>query len=225
MSVAMSLSNGVAFARYFSCSSKLTTRVCSFCSARNATRLTGFLTARSDLQRDMYRYTDACFFLDVTGLCRAGSALHELIQVATHVVFYGHGERDLWSALPGTPPTALVEVNTVSMLDKRNVYAACCWSLTGLGKSFGQNCSGNFIGYDNQFGFESENESEFKHIVNQSVINFVTSGNAKQTVSDLRQEWAFLSTAFASGHLRLRPNAIMAGHIANFNSQRVGSRP
>jgi hypothetical protein len=175
-----------------------------------------------DLRRRMYRYADNCLFIDVTSLCRAGTALTDLIGVSTHVVFYGHGENDRWIALPGKPPSPLIEVSTVSVLDNREVYAGCCWSLTGLGQAFRKNCTGHYIGYDNQFGFEVENESEFKNLVNQSVVNLLTSGNASQVVSELQQQWLQLSHAFSAGHLNSRPNAVMAGHVADLNSQRVG---
>jgi hypothetical protein len=178
-----------------------------------------------DLQREMFRYCDNCIFLDVTGLCRSGTSLADLVKVATHVVFYGHGERDQWIALPGTPPMALVETTTISVLDQREVYAGCCWSLTGLGQAFANQCKGNYIGYDNQFGFCVDNEREFEDIVNQSVVNFVTSGNASKVVSDLQQQWTRLSNDFAHGYLKSRPSAVHAGSQADLNSQRVGTKP
>ncbi len=178
-----------------------------------------------DLRDKLYVAVDHCIFLDATGLCRGGSTLSELIQTSTHVVFYGHGEKDSWTALPGSPPTPLIEVGTVNLLDGRQVYAGCCWSLSGLGHAFSQNCNGDFVGYDDQFGFETKNEVEFKNIVNQSVINFVLTGNAATTVSDLQQEWTSLDISFATGHLRLRPDAIMAGAMAKRNRLRIGSKP
>jgi len=178
-----------------------------------------------DLQREMFRHADNCLFVDVTGLCRGGPSLAELVKVATYVVFYGHGEKDQWIALPGTSPTALIDTNTITVLDQRKVYAGCCWSLTGLGHDFAKQCKGDYVGYDNQFGFETENESEFKKIVNQSVVNFVTSGNAAKIVSDLQQQWTRLSNDFTHGTLTTNRNAVQAGHLADLNSQRVGKKP
>jgi|HubBroStandDraft_6_1064221.scaffolds.fasta_scaffold44314_2 hypothetical protein len=178
-----------------------------------------------DLHSKMFRYADTCVFLDVTGLCRGGSSLADLIGAATHVVFYGHGEKDQWIALPGASPIALVETNTIKVLDQRKVYAGCCWSLTGMGQAFANNCGGEYLGYDNQFGFDPDNEDEFRDVVNQSVINFVVSGNAAQVVSDLLQQWTRLSNDFTHGHLISRPNAVLAGKLADQNSQRIGKKP
>lgn len=177
------------------------------------------------LQSEMFRYADSCLFFDVTGLCRSGPALTDLVQAATHVVFYGHGEQDQWIALPGASPTTLVDKSTISELDKREVYAGCCWSLSGLGQHFASVCSGNYIGYSHQFGFEPENEDQFRNVVNQSVINLVSSGNPSNVVGELQQEWTRLSNAFTLGILRSRPNAVLAGHLADLNSQRIGVKP
>ena len=179
-----------------------------------------------DLHGQLLRYADNCLLADVTGLCRAGSSLHDLIEIATHVVFYGHGERDRWLALPGTSTAStLVDGNTVSLLNQRTVYAGCCLSLSGLGQVFQSTCTGDYIGYNAQFGFDDDNEVEFRRIVNQSVINLVAGIPPSQVVSDLKQEWASLSQSFTLGHLRKRPNAVQAGHLADLNSQRIGKTP
>ena len=177
------------------------------------------------LQRELFRYADNCLLFEVTGLCRSGTVLADLVQTATHVIFYGHGEQNQWIALPGTAPTALVDAGTISVLDKRDVYAGCCWSLSGLGQAFAATCTGNYIGYAHQFGFEAENEDKFRDVVNQSAMNFVTSGNPSKVVSDLRQEWTKLSNDFTLGVLKSRPNAVQAGHLADLNSQRIGIKP
>lgn len=82
----------------------------------------------------------SCFLADVQYLCRSGSALADAVERSDFVVFYGHGQRDKWIALPDlssrSPNVAsipLVDASTVGVLQGRKVYAGCCWSLHGLG--------------------------------------------------------------------------------------------
>jgi len=178
-----------------------------------------------DLHRQMFRFADSCMLVDATALCRAGSSLNEAIQASTHVIFYGHGETDRWIALPGTgASSSLIDDQSVSILNGRNVYAGCCSSLAVLGGAFKKKCSGGeFIGYKDTFGFDDDNEYEFRRASNQSVINFVDGTPASRIVSDLKAEWTSLNNSFASGHLRKRPNAVQAGHLADLNSQRIAT--
>jgi hypothetical protein len=177
-----------------------------------------------ELQGKLIPYVDTCFFVDVTGLCRAGGTLDEIANMATHVIFYGHGEPNWWTALPGNPDSQLVGTNSVQTLKSTEVYAVCCSSLVGLGKAHASLSSRSYVGYDQRFRFDLDNEDEFKRIVNESAVNFVLTGNAAQAVKDLRSAWAQLANEFA-GPLKLRKNAAMAGSFAQSNGQRIGSRP
>jgi hypothetical protein len=177
-----------------------------------------------ELQDKLIPQVDTCFFVDVTGLCRAGQTLHEITDIATHVIFYGHGEPNWWTALPGHPDSQLVGTNSVKTLKSTEVYAVCCSSLVGLGVAHSSLSSQNYVGYDQRFRFDLENEDEFKKIVNDSAVNFILTRNAPQTVIDLKNAWAQLANDFA-GSLKLRKNAAMAGSFARSNGQRIGSKP
>jgi hypothetical protein len=177
-----------------------------------------------ELQDKLIPYVDTCFFIDVTGLCRAGQTMDEIAKIATHLIFYGHGEPDWWTALPGNPDTQLVGITSARSLNRANVYAVCCSSLTGLGAMHSVLSGRSYIGYDQKFRFDLENEQEFKKIVNDSAFNFIITGNAAQTVLELRSAWAQLANDFA-GTLKLRKNAVIAGSFAQSNGQRVGSAP
>lgn len=178
-----------------------------------------------DLQRQLFRYADACMLVDASTLCAAGSSLNNLIQQSNYVVFYGHGEKDRWLALPGTGASStLIDDKSVSLLKGRSVYAGCCSSLAVLGPEFKKKCpGGEFIGYDDRFGFDDDNEYEFRRTANQSVVNFVDGTLVTRVVSELRQEWTSLSQSFTLGHLRKRLNGVQAGHLADLNSQRIGT--
>jgi hypothetical protein len=177
-----------------------------------------------ELQGELFNYADNCFFADVTGLCRGGTSFNDLIDTSTHVIFYGHGETDCWTALPGSPCTELLGASTVRILDNKDVYAVCCSSLAGFGAAFSTSCHGTFVGYDDRFGFHRKNELEFKQTVHQSAVNFVVNGNGSQVVNNLRSEWSRLAKEFASGSLQNRHDAIMAGHVASLNAARIGFR-
>jgi hypothetical protein len=165
---------------------------------------------------------DACFFVDVTGLCPAGGALAAFTKIATHVIYYGHGEPDWWTALPGNPNTELIGQSNLNLLQSAAVYAVCCSSLTGLGSQHAHISSRSYIGYDDKFRFDYENEDDFKQIVNRSAVNFVLNGNASQRVTDLQKEWTQLENAFAKGAKQYLKNAAMAGSFARDNAQRIG---
>jgi hypothetical protein len=178
-----------------------------------------------NLQDRLIPYVESCFLLDVTGLCRAGSTMSDIIDFATHVIFYGHGEPDWWTALPSNPNAPLIGLGNIHHLHSSEVYAVCCSSLSGLGTTHGQQSGKNFVGYDQKFRFEFDNEQEFQNVVNDSAFNFILTGNPAQTVADLQSAWAQLANDFGTGPLKLRKNAVMAGSFAHSNGQRIGSRP
>jgi len=175
---------------------------------------------------------DTCLFLDVTGLSPSHSRLDQLTARSTHILFYGHGEPDWWTELPGSPghplDTELIGTSTVHTLASAAVYSVSCSSLKGLGAAHaGPSSTASspaFVGYDDRFRFDYDNRDDFKKIINQSAYTFVLTGNATQTVLDLRNAWTQLANDFA-GPLRLRPNAVMAGSFAQTNAQRIGSQP
>ena len=177
-----------------------------------------------ELQGTLMPSVDTCFFVDVTGLCRAGGTLSDVAGIATHVIFYGHGEPDWWTALPGNPDSELVGKHNVQVFQSAAVYAVCCSSLLGLGTEHAKLSAQSYVGYDNRFRFDLDNGDEFKQIVNQSAVNFVLTGNATQTVIDLQNEWTQLANDFA-GSKKLRKSAVMAGSFARSNAQRIGQRP
>jgi len=177
-----------------------------------------------ELQGELFNYTDNCFLADVTGLCRGGTSLDDLINNSTHVIFYGHGEAHCWTALPGSPCTELLGISTVGILDYKDVYAVCCSSLAGFGAAFSSSCHGTFVGYSDSFGFHRKNEFEFKQTVHNSAVNFVVNGNGSQVVNKLRSEWSRLAQEFASGTLKNRSDAIAAGYVASLNAARIGFR-
>ena len=175
----------------------------------------------------------SCFLADAQYFCRSGTALADSIERSDFVVFYGHGQRDKWIALPDLPSRSpavasipLVDASTVGVLQGRKIYAGCCWSLQGLGGSYvAQFPNGEYLGYNHEFGFEERNDTYFRDVVNPSVINFVNGDPAAKVVQDLRTEWAALYAKFFSGALKFRPNAPFAAQQALDNSKRIGSRP
>jgi hypothetical protein len=187
-----------------------------------------------DLHDDLVKQSNvSCFLYNAQYLCRAGTALAEAVERADYVVFYGHGMKDSWIALPdlpgATPSVAtipLIDSSSVGVLQGRKVYAGCCWSLNGLGSNYvAKFPQGEYVGYSHEFGFEAANESYFKEVVNQSVSDFINGDPATTVANNLRTEWALLRTRFYSGNLKTRRNAVMASKVADLNSQRIGSRP
>lgn len=186
------------------------------------------------LHDDLVRQQNvSCFLADAQYLCRSGTALADSIERSDFVVFYGHGQRDKWIALPDLPSRSpgvasipLVDASTVGVLQGRKVYAGCCWSLYGLGGSYvAQFPGGEYVGYNHEFAFEARNEMHFRDVVNPSVVNFVNGDPATRVVQDLRTEWVALHAKFFSGSLKSRPNAPFAAQLALDNSKRIGSRP
>ena len=174
-----------------------------------------------------------CFLYDAQYLCRSSSALDDAIERADYVVFYGHGTRDSWIGLPDHPgassPVAaipLVDSSTVSVLKGKKVYAACCWSLSGLGSDYILKFPhGEFVGYTHKFGFERSNADHFKTVVNQSISGFVLGDSLATTVASLKTKWANLRDDFRSGSLKWQSQAAMAGFVAEDNRKRVGAKP
>lgn len=174
-----------------------------------------------------------CSLFDAQYLCSPGNVLKDAVERSEFVVFYGHGTRDSWiampelsSANPPIPAIPLVDTALVGVLQGRQVYASCCWSLNGLGGSYiAQFPNAEYVGYSQEFGFEAANESYFKEVVNQSVIDFINGDSAVKVASNLRTEWDVLRGRFISGNLKTKRNAAMAASVADLNRQRIGSRP
>jgi len=183
------------------------------------------------LQEDSMRKGHNCILLDAESLCHSGSTLREAIERVDYVIFYGHGLRDQWTAMPssssagGVAERPLIDTNNVSVLDGRQVYAGCCHSLTQLGQSFVTICSGEYVGYSQRFQFETTNHQDFGDVVNTSVMAYVAGDSASKVVTDLANDWDRLRLDFVAGRLRKQPNAIMAAQCADDNRQRVGSLP
>lgn len=187
-----------------------------------------------DLHNDLVKRKDTCCFLyDAQYLCRSSSALDDAIERADYVVFYGHGTKQSWIALPDyvsgssyVQSIPLVESSNVRVLKGRKIYAGCCWSLNVLGSDYIANFpQGEYIGYKHEFGFEAANAAHFKDVVNLSIKSFVNGRGAATIVTDLQWEWANLRDRFYAGNLQYSPNATMAGGVAELNRSRVGSKP
>jgi len=187
-----------------------------------------------ELRDDLIKQDNVhCFLYDAQYLCRSSKALEDAVARADYVVFYGHGTRHSWIALPDHPGAAspvaaipLVDSSTVSVLKGKKVYAACCWSLSGLGRKYiSRFPQGEFVGYRHQFAFERSNADHFKTVVNQSISGFVLGDSLAAAVGSLQTKWANLRDDFYAGSLKRRPRAVMAGDIAEDNRKRAGSRP
>jgi hypothetical protein len=186
------------------------------------------------LHDDLVKQKDTrCFLYDAQYLCRSSTALTDAVERADFVVFYGHGTKNSWVALPennsATAAVAaipLIDSTTVDLLKGRKVYAGCCWSLNGLGKDYlSRFPQGEYVGYDHEFGFEGTNADEFRQVIHQSVVDFVGGDPLTHVVSELKNDWADLRDRFFKGNLKRRPNAVAASQVADLNSQRIGSRP
>lgn len=183
-----------------------------------------------DLQKDLATLKHTCLLLDASDLCRSGTSFADAIDCVKYVVFYGHGGPDEWTALPAGSSgktTPLVDANTVSVLDGRLVYAGCCHSLARLGKAYASKFpSGEYVGYQNTFAFETANHQYFRDIVNNSVIGFVKGDSRQTVVAGLKKAWTGLRDAFGGGGiLQHRPNAFTAAQYADDNAKRVGCEP
>jgi hypothetical protein len=183
-----------------------------------------------DLQADLATMDHTCLLLDASELCRAGSSLIEAIDCVEYVVFYGHGLKDEWTALPaGSSGSTMPLVNTanVPILAGRRIFAGCCHSLAQLGPAYGSAFpGGEYVGYDDVFAFETSNHHFFRDVVNNAVVEFVKGASKKTVVSSLQKAWAGLRDAFAGGGiLQHRPNAFAASQYAEDNRKRVGFVP
>jgi hypothetical protein len=175
---------------------------------------------------------DACLMLDGEGICRSGSSLVDAIDRVEYLVFFGHGEKDQWIALPAgnkAATAALVDVATVNVLNGRTVYSACCYALSALGFAFKTAFSGatsppEFVGYQNAFNVHLANESYFRDVVNDSVFDFIVNGRAASTVVTNQQaEWNQLDGKFsAGGTLSSNPDAWVTAANARDNAISVG---
>jgi hypothetical protein len=183
-----------------------------------------------DLQKDLATMEHTCLFLDAGDLCRSGASLTEAIDCVEYVVFYGHGLKDEWTALPtgsSGATTPLINTASVKILDGRRVYAGCCYSLAQLGAAYGAAFpNGEYVGYHSQFAFETANHQFFREVVNGSVIGFVKGASRKDVVAGLDKAWAALRDAFAGGGiLEHRQNAFAASQYAGDNRKRIGYAP
>jgi hypothetical protein len=175
----------------------------------------------------------SCLMLDGETLRSNGPLLADAIQRADFVVFYGHGEIDKWLALPAKGAllaVSLIDGGSIQVLDGRQVYAACCHSLHTLGSTFAhtfQNRSPvpDFVGYLDAFDFSIENREEFRRIVHDSVRDYILgSNNAATIVSNQSTAWQHLDSAFSSGVLKTRSDAIFAASCARSNALAIGNK-
>ena len=171
-----------------------------------------------------------CLLLDAGELCRAGSLLADAVDCVDYVVFYGHGLKDEWTALPAGSTgssTALVNAANVKLLAGRRVFAGCCHSLAQIGPSYGAAFpAGEYVGYDDVFAFDVANHHYFRDVVNNAVIEFVKGASRHTIVATLQKAWAGLRDAFAGGGiLQYRQNAFAASKYAEDNRRRVGFAP
>ena len=183
-----------------------------------------------DLHEELTKMDHSCLLFEGSELCRAGSSLADAIDCVQYVVFYGHGSKDEWTALPvGSSglTTPLVNTGSVSALGGRKVFAGCCHSLAQLGKAYGTAFpAGEFVGYNNQFAFETSNHLYFRDVVNNAVIEFVKGATRQVVVASLQKAWAGLRDAFGGGGiLQHRPNAFAASQYSEDNRKRVGFTP
>jgi hypothetical protein len=178
---------------------------------------------------------DTCLMLDGESLCRSGSSLADAIERVDYVVFYGHGEKDCWIALPAggqrvpVPTAPLVDVNNVKLLNGTTVYAACCYSLAALGPAFKLAFASHapapeFVGYKDAFNVHIANQQYFRDIVNQSILDFILD---QRPVVDLhayqKARWDQMDADFSfGGPLSFNPDAWVAAGSARANAVSFG---
>jgi hypothetical protein len=184
----------------------------------------------TDLHAELSTMDHTCLLLDASDMCRSGSLLTEAIDCVEYVVFYGHGLKDEWTALPVDATgktTPLVTAANVSILDGRRTFAGCCHSLDQMGPAYHNAFrNGAYVGYKDVFAFDAGNHHYFRDIVNNAVIAFVKGAAKATVVSSLQNAWVGLRDAFAGGGiLQHRPNAFAASQIADDNSKRIGTVP
>ena len=184
-----------------------------------------------ELQADLLRRGHTSLMLDVEAICHSGATIADSIERVDYVVFFGHGHSDQWIAVPsGSAASTVADIpvitsSNVAVLDGKDIYAGCCHSLSQLGRNFANQCTGNFVGYSQQFQFETTNHANFRDVVNPSIVAFVSGTAAGMVAKDLSTEWDSLRHDFANGRLRHQPNAIMAAQCADDNSHRIGNLP
>lgn len=183
------------------------------------------------LQDDLLRRGHTCLMLDADTLCQSGSTLTEVIKRVSYVVFFGHGLADQWIAVPSGPRRSgvaevpVVSGSNVGVLHGKQVYAGCCHSLAQLGQSFAAQRSGEYVGYSQQFQFETANHQSFRDVVNASVVAYISGDSAQKVKNDIEKEWDNLRHDFMNGRLRHQPNFVMAAQCADDNRQRIGYLP
>jgi hypothetical protein len=176
----------------------------------------------------------SCMMLEGHSLCFSGQTLTDAIERADFVVFYGHGEVDHWISMPqgsATSGVRLVEVNSVSDLRGRQIYAACCHSLKDLGQEFANvfpktNNKPEFVGYSDAFDFSIPQREEFRRIVHYSVRDFILGKKDAATIaSEQEAAWRQLDAAFSKGGMyNTLPDAIFAASNARSNALAIGHK-
>jgi hypothetical protein len=150
----------------------------------------------------------SCIALDGESLCHSGTTFADAVERADFVVFYGHGEIDHWIAMPQgsvAKSLPLVDVNSVNDLRGRQTYAACCYSLTGLGRAFANafpktGGKPEFIGYSTDFNFLVSEREQFRRIIHYSVRDFILGRkDAATIVSEQQAAWLQLEAGFSTG--------------------------
>ena len=184
------------------------------------------------LKDGLLKQGHSCVLIPGEGICAAGATLSEAIDRSDFVVFLGHGTANELTRLPSRgaiSSLALIESQTAHLFGGRPVYAGCCSSLgnpgVGLGSAYANMyATGSYVGYEQKFIFEYENESYFGEVVIASIVEFVNGITAKTVVQNLQQEWINLKNRFYSGNLKNNRNASQAGWNADWNSKYVGSK-
>ncbi|MFY9779128.1 MAG: hypothetical protein WAJ85_01290 [Candidatus Baltobacteraceae bacterium] len=182
------------------------------------------------LHEDLVTQGHAALFVETEAVCRTDSSLSDAIAAAHYVIFYGHGTKDQWTAIPGAPGASglpLIGVETVDRFADRGVYAACCSSLADLGAAYARKFpQGQYVGYSGEFSFEVTNRNLFGDVVNASIVAFVKGAPAAQVHADLKNEWERLRDDFLPpGRYQHNRNAVMASQRAADNAARVGHKP
>ena len=170
----------------------------------------------------------SCLLVDATTLCHAGSTFSDVADRASHIVFYGHGEADKWLALPkalASTAFPLVDVPSVSKIQGKHVYAACCFSLKTLGPAFSVGGLKDFVGYDRAFNFSVHQQEEFRRIVHYSVRDFILGKKpVAQIVKEQRDAWHQLELAFSKGGMFANLlDASFAASCARSNAGAIGN--
>jgi hypothetical protein len=189
-----------------------------------ATDLRGFLLSSGGC--------DACIMLAAETLYTNADLLKDSVERSDHLVFFGHGERDKWIALPaagahsgaGSHSIALVDDTTVNDLQGKNIFSVCCYSGDTLGRAFNTKFpSAQFVGYKDTFCIHFDNQVYFKNIVRDGIVDFVLNSKSSFDIrDDLHTQWKQLDVDFSkNGRYQNYPDAWVAATSARANSTSV----